>query len=1231
MKTSDIRKPYAGATRSLVVALDVGTTFSGVSYAILEPGEIPKIHGVTRFPGQEHQAGNSKIPTILYYDRDGNLMAAGAEADTSTTLSMAEDEGWLKVELFKLRLRPRQMKLEMNGMKFAPLPPGKTAVHVFGDFLGYLFSCTRNFIIDTHGNGAALWKTVEPTLQFVLSHPNGWEGAQQTKMRRAAVHGGLIPDTPEGKARIWFVTEGEASLHACVLNGLASDVLSDRSKSGFLVADAGGGTLDISAYTIRSQQPLVIEEIAPPDCIFAGSVFVSRRARVLFEEKLKNSKYGTPDALDHITKRFDETTKRLFRNKNDPQFIVFGSPLDKDPSVGIRSGQLRLSGAEVAELFEPSIQGAVGAIKAQINASSGMIKSVFLVGGYAASAWLFGQLQERLAPFNVSVSRPDSQTSKAVADGAIGFFCDHHVSARVSKFMYGVEYLREFNPEDSEHVMRKDRLTELPSGPRLLPDAFDCILARGVKVKESTVFTRKYCTELTSLSLLSVFEVEIWCYRGGDVIPKWILRNHEEFSTLCLVRADLSPLSGSAEAKKGKHGRTYWNIVFSVEIHFGLTEFRARIKWVDNGVTKYGPASIIYNERGHRSDEDEPDGIPEDDTIAQSTKGSTRAPSRAQSRDSFHTPGPTAPSSKRASVAGPSSIQPPPPPPPPIDPIPPIDTTVTDRAPSSRVAEDTPTRELANAISDGLRGRSKSKSKARTPSVVSEVTSPSTPSSSKLGEALSSVWGAGGGVATPSTPTARGARSVAGSLKSKKPTPAASPKVAETPVAPLAEEMPPAPPPPAASESPPAPVDSSTPNSTIVETSATPTSVVEDVLERSVESANVTQPITDPAPSTTATEVNAEETVSPGTDTRPPVVDAPITLTENKPPSTVIAPISLPDDVAVDPQTQPISAASPTGEGMLSLSNGIGALSNAVSDLLSPPEPAAAGTTTPGSLSALSGQLGGLASGLSSRFGWGSAKSPGGSAPGSPKPENGATPKPASTPRASRPPTVPPSPKVTTPKVATPKAATPAQASTPVPTSTPKAQPLSLPLEDTPKEEDKAQEVEPATQETTSEQITEEPTTSKPEEGSTSKVASVANSPKVQPASVGPTETSAEEAQPAVQVNNATPEAAVETATVETTAEQVAAPDATASPTETNGVTQSEAKDESGQNATADASENLAADLADQLEGGDEKNEEEAKEEEEEGPAKGTGGGGSGAKKGKGGGGKGKKGKGKKK
>ena len=125
-----LRKPFTGDHRSLVVAVDVGTTFSGVSgpsqsiplipislqvsYAILEPGEIPKIHGVTRhvlinltmlrlihprFPGQEHVAGNTKIPSVIYYDRQGKVMAAGAEADTAAVVSQAEDEGWIRVEL----------------------------------------------------------------------------------------------------------------------------------------------------------------------------------------------------------------------------------------------------------------------------------------------------------------------------------------------------------------------------------------------------------------------------------------------------------------------------------------------------------------------------------------------------------------------------------------------------------------------------------------------------------------------------------------------------------------------------------------------------------------------------------------------------------------------------------------------------------------------------------------------------------------------------------------------------------------------------------------------------------------------------------------------------------------------------------------------------------------------------------------------------------------------------
>ena len=53
----------------------------------------------SRFPGQEHVAGNSKIPSIMYYDQEGNMTAAGAEADGAAVLAQAEDEGWIKTEL----------------------------------------------------------------------------------------------------------------------------------------------------------------------------------------------------------------------------------------------------------------------------------------------------------------------------------------------------------------------------------------------------------------------------------------------------------------------------------------------------------------------------------------------------------------------------------------------------------------------------------------------------------------------------------------------------------------------------------------------------------------------------------------------------------------------------------------------------------------------------------------------------------------------------------------------------------------------------------------------------------------------------------------------------------------------------------------------------------------------------------------------------------------------------
>ena len=47
---------------------------------------------------QEQISGASKIPTIVLYNRQGEVKAAGAEAISEDTLVEAKKRGWLKAE-----------------------------------------------------------------------------------------------------------------------------------------------------------------------------------------------------------------------------------------------------------------------------------------------------------------------------------------------------------------------------------------------------------------------------------------------------------------------------------------------------------------------------------------------------------------------------------------------------------------------------------------------------------------------------------------------------------------------------------------------------------------------------------------------------------------------------------------------------------------------------------------------------------------------------------------------------------------------------------------------------------------------------------------------------------------------------------------------------------------------------------------------------------------------------
>ncbi|KAG2154597.1 hypothetical protein DEU56DRAFT_976373 [Suillus clintonianus] len=139
----------------------------------------------------------------------------------------------------------------------------------------YLFQCARTYIQESHLN---FWRSVENSIEFMLTHPSGLEGQQQ-QVRRAVEITGFI-SSKEEQSHVHLLTAGEVSLHFCFTSMIASDIFSknlidvsdysdeeeDQSDSqGVIVVDAGGGTIDLSAYSMKLS-PTSFEDIAPAEC-----------------------------------------------------------------------------------------------------------------------------------------------------------------------------------------------------------------------------------------------------------------------------------------------------------------------------------------------------------------------------------------------------------------------------------------------------------------------------------------------------------------------------------------------------------------------------------------------------------------------------------------------------------------------------------------------------------------------------------------------------------------------------------------------------------------------------------------------------------------------------------------------------------------------------------------------------------------------------------------------------
>lgn len=227
----------------LIIAIDFGTTYSGVAYThsaldvfknrpFMDPKEIVnKIHIVRSWPKKGNAIYSDKIQSALAYE-NGQLIAWGGAVTNQR----------IKITGFKLGLEEKLKRVYKSAPSalsgfltdsqwMHPELPHKDAVRFVADYLeqikNHIFSVTfpRHFGDD--------FMNRQP-VRYVITVPAIWSDKAKALTREAAVLAGIQEQDLD------LVTEPEAAALFCAT--LSSET-SLEDGDHFLVCDAGGGTV----------------------------------------------------------------------------------------------------------------------------------------------------------------------------------------------------------------------------------------------------------------------------------------------------------------------------------------------------------------------------------------------------------------------------------------------------------------------------------------------------------------------------------------------------------------------------------------------------------------------------------------------------------------------------------------------------------------------------------------------------------------------------------------------------------------------------------------------------------------------------------------------------------------------------------------------------------------------------------------------------------------------------
>ncbi|KIM23492.1 hypothetical protein M408DRAFT_27841 [Serendipita vermifera MAFF 305830] len=576
---------------AISVAMDIGTTQSGVSFVHFSPGSQSESQMVTQWPDQAYWTDGAKVPSMVSY-QNGALKACGAEALQDFDEYPDNVAYWFKLHLNLATISQSRI----SRSEIPPLPKGVTIEQVYADLMRYLMVNTQRFFEMTTPNGAEIWARLRDIMVIVLATPNGWDIREQAKLREAAIKASLVTKENAGHL-LQFVTEAEASVHYALAQHSSQWL---RNKTVFAVVDCGGSTIDTTIYRCMSTSPLSLYETCPSQCVQAGGIFVNREVQKLLEDKLKKSTFDDHEIIKSMIDVFEKDVKPKFNGVLSQYELKFGTLIDNDLPSGIERGTITLSNEELKPAFD--------AVVNEITAScSGVIvkqkaEYVLIVGGFGESPYLRNTLSQKLTPYGIQVVTVGDHVKKAAAEGAIISHIKQFVIARAARATFGgcVRSLY----DRSLHHERKDAIEVYPDGSKRVNGTFHAWITKGTVLQGTFAYKLSYhvAWDATSTSKpelahkLGDIGIEVFSWEGGN-IPIWCKDEHGQILNgmrfICTLNANLSALAGGLQTITGRNGKRFYRVDYDVCVYFGGTRLRAKLQWKEKGILREGPVTIM--------------------------------------------------------------------------------------------------------------------------------------------------------------------------------------------------------------------------------------------------------------------------------------------------------------------------------------------------------------------------------------------------------------------------------------------------------------------------------------------------------------------------------------------------------------------------------------------------------------------------------------------------------------